>query len=247
MNGLAAEQSNSQNDVPQYPHSGDRVTPKCGVIQVHLRRVSQLFDALDPSPFREKDLDRNAEEYIVDSVKEFPSRAPCALVIHLDEVTGLAEEREIGNAIRVHFSRRSRLLRRDLHKLLRRGLLSLGIGATFLVVFFVVAQMVGRLMGESGWGMLFREGLVIVGWVAMWRPLEIFLYDWWPIVGERQLHERLSRIEVRVFHKGSSRTNSTQAISQNATAAAMALARWEWEGGRIAATDLPVTGNADSG
>ena len=32
----------------------------------------------------------------------------------------------------------------------------------------------------------------------MWRPLEIFLYDWWPILGEQRVRERLSRVEVRV-------------------------------------------------
>jgi hypothetical protein len=47
-------------------------------------------------------------------------------------------------------------------------------------------------------GALIRETLVIGGWVAMWRPLEIFLYDWWPIRAERQLYERLSVMPVRV-------------------------------------------------
>jgi hypothetical protein len=28
---------------------------------------------------------------------------------------------------------------------------------------------------------IFGEGMSIVGWVAMWRPLEIFLYEWMPI------------------------------------------------------------------
>ncbi|NJR32222.1 MAG: hypothetical protein HC778_04425 [Chamaesiphon sp. CSU_1_12] len=28
---------------------------------------------------------------------------------------------------------------------------------------------------------ILHEGLFIVGWVAMWRPIEIFLYDWVPI------------------------------------------------------------------
>jgi hypothetical protein len=44
-----------------------------------------------------------------------------------------------------------------------------------------------------------REGFVIGGWVAMWRPLEIFLYDWWPIVVQRRLYERLSGLDVRVL------------------------------------------------
>ncbi len=39
--------------------------------------------------------------------------------------------------------------------------------------------------------------LRIVGWVAMWRPLEIYLYDWWPIQGDQPLFERLARIRVR--------------------------------------------------
>jgi hypothetical protein len=173
------------------------------VIEVRLREVRQLFDALDPSPFREKDLDPDAEEYIVESVNELPSRVLTALVIHLDQPTGLADEvRAIGDAVRAHFARRSKLLRRDLHRLMRRGLTSLGIGVAFLATLFAAAQLVGRLMGDGTVARLVREGLLIGGWVAMWRPLEIFLYDWWPILGAQRIHDRLSRIAVRVEHGG---------------------------------------------
>jgi hypothetical protein len=41
-----------------------------------------------------------------------------------------------------------------------------------------------------------REGLTVAGWVAMWRPMEIFLYSWWPLVGDRRLYDRLSRMPV---------------------------------------------------
>jgi len=40
---------------------------------------------------------------------------------------------------------------------------------------------------------------VIGGWVALWRPLEIFLYDWWPIRAEAKLHDRLSESDVRLL------------------------------------------------
>jgi hypothetical protein len=64
------------------------------------------------------------------------------------------------------------------------------------------AELPSRLPRGLGGGMtaLLRERLVIGGWVAMWRPLEIFLYDWWPILGEQRTYDRLSRIEVRVVH-----------------------------------------------
>jgi hypothetical protein len=42
------------------------------------------------------------------------------------------------------------------------------------------------------------EGLLIVGWVAMWRPLEIFLYEWWPTRRRCRGFDKLSRIRVIV-------------------------------------------------
>ena len=35
----------------------------------------------------------------------------------------------------------------------------------------------------------------------MWRPLEVFLYDWWPILGEVRLFDRLSQMPVRIEYK----------------------------------------------
>jgi len=45
---------------------------------------------------------------------------------------------------------------------------------------------------------VFRESLTIGGWVAMWRPMEIFLYDWWPLRRMGQLLEKLSHMHVEV-------------------------------------------------
>jgi hypothetical protein len=216
---------------------------------VRLREVRQLFDALDPSPFREKDLAPDAEEYIVESAKELASGTPCALVIHLDRPTGLPdEERAVGDAVRVHFARRAGLLHRDLRRLFRRGFISMAIGVAFLVAVLAAVRLIGEFLGETAAGVLSREGLIIVGWVAMWRPLEIFLYDWWPILGEQRVRDRLSRIDVRVVpgevrgldglariltgtDGAPARATPPPAADEKATA--RALMRWENEGGSV--------------
>jgi len=167
---------------------------------------------LDHSLFREKDLDRNAEEYIVDSIKELPSRTPCALVIYLDQQAILPDEGNvIEEATHVHFARRAQVLRRELRQLIRRGWISLGIGLSFLVTFFIMGQLIRRILGESQWGTLLHESLLIGGWVAMWKPLEIFLYDWWPLVGEQRIRDRLSRIKVRIIYAASKPTGARAA------------------------------------
>ncbi len=49
---------------------------------------------------------------------------------------------------------------------------------------------------------------MIGGWVAMWRPLEIFLYDWWPIRAEARLFDRLSAMPVRLVYSGEARSDT---------------------------------------
>lgn len=66
----------------------------------------------------------------------------------------------------------------------------LGAGLTVLVVFLTLAELTLSLPAGS-FREILREGLVITGWVAMWRPLEVLLYDWWPMVDERRLITRV--------------------------------------------------------
>jgi hypothetical protein len=168
-------------------------------IEARVRDLAQLFDSMDPSPFREQDLAPSAAEYIVDSARELGGKGSLELHIYLDQAPPQAVSLAAENAIRAHFARRALHLRRQLRDLLRDGVVSLVIGIAFLVVFFIIGQAVVRLLGSNPWSTLARESLLIGGWVAMWRPLEIFLYAWWPIVRERRLHEGLSRMRVQIM------------------------------------------------
>src|SRR6185436_16754612 len=60
---------------PAHPHR----------IEINLRDISQLFNSMDPSPFHEKDLDHDAEEFILSWAQEYHRHEPVSLVIHLKE------------------------------------------------------------------------------------------------------------------------------------------------------------------
>jgi hypothetical protein len=205
---------------------------------MRLRAIDHLFDPVDPSPFGQQDLSQWAAEYIVESVKEMPSPEPCALEIVVAAPTDPCRDSATGVAVRDYFARQANLRQRSLRRLLRRGLITLAIGVTFLVAFFGVSHLVARLLGDGPVTTLLREGSLIVGWVAMWRPIEIFLYDWWPIVGERRLHDRLSRINVRVVALPSAPATG-ETGGRPGQAAARSIERWENEGGRLNAALSP--------
>lgn len=165
-------------------------------IEISLRSIDQLFNSMDPSPFHEKDLDRAAEEFIVSWAQEFPRGEPMALNIHLDHVPEHEDAPElIQRAVHHYFAYRAKLNRRDLKRLLRDGRTSLLIGLTFLAACLFTAGLLAET--HRAWSIV-REGLTIAGWVAMWRPMEIYLYDWWPLRRRAQILAKLSHMDVQV-------------------------------------------------
>lgn len=167
-------------------------------IEIFVDRMEQLFNSMDPSPFHEKDLDHDAEEFIVSWAKEYPRSDPLTLIVHLDQPSEhIGSQELIEKAVRNYFAYRGKLNRLEFKHLLKQGRTSLVIGVLFLATClslseFVFHQRPGTLPG------LMRESLTIAGWVAMWRPMQIFLYDWWPLLRVGHIYEKLSHVPVEL-------------------------------------------------
>ena len=189
----------SSSVVNDKPSVGDPIPSNCAVIEVHLGELKQLFNSIDPSPFRNKDLDPKAEEFIVGWAKDVPRNAALALVVDLDRPAGLPDEAAVlRDAIHEFFRQRAEGYRRHLRELFRRGRTSLLIGLTVLAGAIAVGDFLANWMRTSRIGEIARESLTIGGWVSMWRPLEVFLYDWWPIRNEARLSDRLAAMPVPI-------------------------------------------------
>lgn len=171
---------------------------EAATIEIRLNRLQQLFNSLDPSPFHDRDLDQDAEDYLVDSADEYPIKKPLTLVIHVpaDQLEPAAVA-ALPQAIHNYFAYRMNETRRRLRFFLRDGRIALLVAIAFLLGCILLRQL-ARAMGEGLVLQIIDEGLYIVGWVAMWRPLEIFLYDWRPIWRRGRLFAKLSQIPVIV-------------------------------------------------
>jgi hypothetical protein len=183
------------------PSAGDAIPDTCKVIEIHVAELKQLFNAIDPSPFREKDLDPKADEFIVSWARDLPGNATLGLLVYLDRPAGIPEEATIlRDAIHEYFSQRATASRRRLRQLFRVGRMSLLIGITCLAGSLLLGDVIAGAAAGSHVGAVLRESLLIGGWVAMWRPMEVFLYDWWPIRFDAMLFDRLSVMPVRIAY-----------------------------------------------
>jgi hypothetical protein len=179
---------------PPYRIEGDAT-----LIELNLDRVDQLFNSFDPAPFLAKDLDGDAEEWIVGALSELPEDRKTRLVIHLPASEAESKQAQgLSDAIHNYFAYRASTAARDLRVEFQRGRTSLMIGLAFLVACTALRELLLATLSETILRHGLNEGLLIVGWVAMWRPLEIYLYDWWPHRRRRSLFERLAQIDIEV-------------------------------------------------
>jgi hypothetical protein len=168
------------------------------LIEIRLRELRQLFHTLDPAPFHEKDLDAAAEEYLVEACREAGARRPVRLIVYLPKPEAESEAaRTLVDAIHHYFRYRASQLRADIARLVHFGALSFAIGLAFLMVCLATRRWLTLhpLIVDQA---ILGEGLLILGWVALWRPTEALLYDWWPLVRRRILLLRLAAIPVEV-------------------------------------------------
>jgi hypothetical protein len=173
------------------------VTDKADTVAVELRldRISRLYNSLDPAPFHEKELEPAADDYIVGSAED--AGRPIRLIIKLpDDQLTRPEAQQIPVSIRHHFELRRDTERRLLRGMWQRGRMALLIGVAFLAICLLVRRLL--LESASTTAHILAEGVLIVGWVAMWRPLDIILYGWWPIWARCKLFDRLARLDVEV-------------------------------------------------
>ena len=167
-------------------------------IEVNLQDVEQLFNTMDPSPFHEKDLDDDAAEFILSWALEFHRPEPVDLIVHLERMPeGDDAQHLVREAVHHYFAYRARLNHLEFKRLMHQGRLSLMVGIGFLVVCFLTIEIVIS-KSTSVVPSFFKEGLTIAGWVAMWRPIEIYLYEWWPLRRRGQVLDKLSRMSVQV-------------------------------------------------
>ncbi|GIK82259.1 MAG: hypothetical protein M5U33_05585 [Pseudorhodoplanes sp.] len=166
-------------------------------IAIRIRSLGQLFNLLDPSPFFEKDLDSDAEEFIVGWARELPRTAAVRIAIYLPpEIAALPETARLGEVLAHYFNYRARMIERDLRELFRIGRSALAIGILALVLCLTASQLVAPLAPNPTAARIIEESFIIVGWVANWRPIEIYLYDWWPLRRRVQLYRRIAAAAV---------------------------------------------------
>lgn len=167
-------------------------------IDLRVAEVSALFNSMDPTPFHRRDLDKEAVAYVENWALEFSQSSRFLIVVHIEHLPSADPTSLVVAAFHYYFDYKSTLAKRKLRLLLQEGRTSLAIGLVFLTLCLLAADLLAGFASNTFLRML-QESLLIGGWVAMWRPMQILLYDWWPIVRRLRIYRNLGQAKVSVI------------------------------------------------
>ncbi|HNX16895.1 MAG TPA: hypothetical protein PKM50_01045 [Methanoregula sp.] len=169
------------------------------LIEIKLTSINQLFNSFDPAPFYEKEIDTQAEHYIVDTVRDFPAKTKFKIHIYLPPALVESDEaKKTIPAIHNHFQYKMLVADRKFRSKFRFGRVSLVIGLSFLAVALVSRQFVVT-MDNHFLAQLLSDSLLIIGWAAMWEPITVLLYELWPIIRSKKIYEKISTMEIEIL------------------------------------------------
>ena len=175
----------------RYRKEGDTI-----VIEVALQSVSDLFEDKDPSPIRLRDIKPSVETYIVNCVREIPLDQKLRVdFCFYDYAPSEHDEVRLEKSIRNFFNYSAQVEMLSFKFKIKNGLKSFVIGLCFLFACIYISH----TFENSEHNLLqafFGEGLSVLGWVSLWTPVQIFLYEIWPILSMSRSLRRCSELEI---------------------------------------------------
>lgn len=181
--------------MPKFFVARHRRATSAATVSIHVHDLAQLFNSLDPSPFWDRDLDGEAAEFIEEEFGEKRSADTWHLHVHASEGAKLATDLQA--AVEHYYERMASSARRRLRDEMRLGRLAL-LGGVLIFLVSMSARTILDSLFHGAVPRMLDEGLIILAWLALWRPAESLVYGWVPLYRKRRLYERLAAIRVFV-------------------------------------------------
>jgi hypothetical protein len=147
------------------------------------------------SPAGDVRLDADAAEELVERIAVLPRGTAIRLRVQVTAHEAVPDQ--IPAVVRHHYATLRERAEYRRRRTLRAGRFSLIVGTAVLLAALALSEAVSR-MTTGGLATILEEGLTIVGWVALWRPLDLLLFERWGLRREITLYQRLEEMEVEV-------------------------------------------------
>jgi len=165
-------------------------------IILHIHKINELLNS-PGAVFRKRTLNSDTEEFIVEEAEGLSRSSIFKMIIHL-KISEEKYKEEIAPAIHRHFCYRKEQSQKIFKRTLNYGWRNLMIAIVLLGVIYTILEISIHIAPNNGVVKFIRESFVILGWVVVWRPMELLLYDWYPIKRDIKIFSKLEKCSIQI-------------------------------------------------
>ena len=163
---------------------------------IRLKSIEELFWEFDARPLAERSITGDARWAMLDEWDRVRERQPQALVVYVPaSERATTDEKAVTTANHATLASASAPQNR-VHPLSRQEKVAARLGIAFWFLSIVVSTAIER-SSEDVLAEGISQGIILVGWVALWRPAERFMVEVVPHVFNRRRFAEFKDIEVR--------------------------------------------------
>ena len=180
---------------------------------LYLADLNELFRAPEPDPFGGRAESESGMSRLLAAMRVRPRRAVrVKFVIPASQITPDLESR-CRAAVQAYCALRIGQLKLQNASLWREGWATLARGILFLAACMIGSKIFAEPQYLPGFlGRFLDEGFIIAGWVALWYPLDVLLYQHWPVNRDRGIYESLEKMAMEFVPAGASVEDSTRRV-----------------------------------
>ncbi|MGL6269217.1 MAG: hypothetical protein ACRC2O_14895 [Chitinophagaceae bacterium] len=166
-------------------------------IKLPLQNINELLRS-PVSIYLKSALITDAEEFIIEEAEALPAKALININVHL-ALSEIKHKDDIAPAIHRHFSYRKEQSQKEYKRIFKYGWRILLIALGLLAFIFIITEIAFYYMPDNKPVLFIHESFIILSWVALWRPLELLMYEWYPVKTDIDLYTRLEKCTVQVI------------------------------------------------
>lgn len=169
-------------------------------IVLQVRNVGDIFYHFVIPLSSKRLLNPDVEQVILEEAEALSPDAGINLVLR---VTGKQDydEGEVASAIKRHFEHQHTRARKEVAATISLGWKSLVVAFIFMVAMYFLSRFFINWLPKTGLMITVREVFIVLGWVAIWRPAELLIYDWRPYKRKAKVLERISKCNLQIVRQ----------------------------------------------
>ena len=169
-------------------------------IELRISHPAQFYNLLDPAPNDKKEINHATESYIINSLEDMPNdkHSSAKIVLYLEQTLYDDEKirTDMEQAIHSHFALKLCSANQKYKLSMNKGRRYLARGLIFLIICLILSSVVTSIYNQNDIIYAIGQSFVVIGWVALWRPVEFYLYDRRDILDEIKMLGQLETITV---------------------------------------------------